>query len=76
MVAKVNVLEAVNRLTICPVCGAQLGWSPDYPLEKSCDCGDFTIVDVWADGDVSFEFKMASLKKVEADSRGSSDGGV
>jgi hypothetical protein len=58
MVMKVNVQDALNRLTVCPVCGAGLTVYPDYPTERSCHCGDFTITEVWTNGDVTFEFKM------------------
>lgn len=73
MVEKVNVLEAVNRLKTCPVCGADLSWDETYPLEKSCECGDFVISDVWLDGDVSFAFKMVSPEKLENEKHGATN---
>lgn len=66
MVAKVNIQQAVLNLAVCPVCRENLGWSADYPLEKSCDCGDFTITEVWLNGDVTFEFKMVAQAMTEA----------
>lgn len=57
-VIRVDLQEALSRLKLCPVCGIELTFYPDYPLERSCDCGDFTITAVWSTGDVSFEFKM------------------
>jgi hypothetical protein len=75
MVAKVNLQEAMSRLVSCPVCGAPLGWMPDFPLEKSCDCGDFTITEVWANGDVTFTFIMISPEKVESNATNNHDGG-
>jgi hypothetical protein len=70
MVMKVNVQESLNRLSRCPVCSAELVTYPNYPQERSCGdagCGEFTITDVWLDGDVSFQFKMASPEKLAAD---------
>jgi hypothetical protein len=65
MVTKVNLQEAIERLTTCPVCGASLIAYDNYPLERSCACGDFTITEVWSDGDVTFAFKMTAPEKLE-----------
>jgi hypothetical protein len=55
---KVTLQDALNRLKVCPVCGGELETLAEYPQERSCDCGDFTITEVYSDGDVVFEFKM------------------
>lgn len=69
MVAKVNIQEALDRLVSCPVCGGRLQVYQGYPLERACitGCGDFTITEVWSDGDVVFEFKMAAPEKLESE---------
>lgn len=67
MVIKVNIQEALSRLLLCPVCGQKLSTLDNYPQERSCECGDFTVTEVWGDGDVVFEFKMLAPEKIEED---------
>lgn len=60
MVDKVNIQEALDRLLKCPVCGGPLETNPSHPQFRMCsaECGDFSVTDVWMDGDVTFEFRM------------------
>lgn len=67
MVMKVNIQDALGRLLLCPVCGHKLSTLDNYPQERSCECGDFTVTEVWSDGDVVFEFKMLAPEKIEED---------
>jgi hypothetical protein len=63
-VMKVNLQEAMEKLHNCPVCGAELRTYDDYPLERSCSCGDFTVTEVWSTGDVVFQFKMNATEEI------------
>lgn len=74
MATKVNLQEALNRLVTCPVCGDELVTYPEYPMERSCECGDFTPTEVYSDGDVVFEFKMVAPEKLEDDDDGADEG--
>lgn len=62
-VIRVNIQDALNRLTVCPVCGDELEFPIDYPMERTCHCGDFTIVEVAGDGEVVFQFRMIPLEE-------------
>lgn len=64
---KVNLVEALSWLETCPVCSDELKIPHDYPLERVCGCGTFTVTDVWPSGEVSFEFKMAPMADLEAE---------
>lgn len=64
-VTKVSVQESLNRLTLCPICGAGLQMYVDIPMTRFCTCGEFVIVDIYSDGDVMFSFKMASQEKAD-----------
>lgn len=63
----VDIQETLDRLTVCPVCGNGLQVSDGYPLERSCDCGEFVITKVGSDGDVILEFHMLAPWKLEPD---------
>lgn len=60
MAMKVDIQEALNRLVSCPVCGGGLKMYEEYPQERSCDCGDFSVSAVWTNGDVEYTFKMVA----------------
>lgn len=60
MATKVDIQEALNRLVSCPVCGDALMFYDEYPQERSCNCGDFTVSGVWTNGDVEYTFKMVA----------------
>jgi hypothetical protein len=61
LVMKVNIQDALDRLRVCPVCGHELESNPDHPAIRYCECGEFTVTEVWLDGDVTFEFKMFAV---------------
>lgn len=58
MVFKVNIEESVARLKFCPCCGSELAPTGGSPSGRACECGEFTITDVWSDGEVVFAFSM------------------
>jgi hypothetical protein len=77
MAMKVNLEEALDRLRVCPICGRELESNPDHPSIRYCDeDGEFTVRDVWLDGDVTFEFKMFASVLGEGDDDSSDDPGV
>jgi hypothetical protein len=53
MMLRVDVEESINQLKNCPICGAELERSG---MGMRCECGDFVITAVWADGAVEFTF--------------------
>lgn len=60
MVIKVNLQETLDRLKNCPACGSELMTYTEYPQERICaeGCGDFTIADVYGNGDVVLAFRL------------------
>lgn len=57
-VIKVNIQDTLNRMKVCPCCGEEL--SAVDPMTRSCECGEFTITDVYSDGDVTLEFRLVA----------------
>jgi hypothetical protein len=67
MADRVGIQETLDRLTVCPVCAQALQMSDDYPMERSCVCGEFTITYVLTNGDVILEFCMLAPDTLESD---------
>lgn len=64
--ARIDILEALGRLRVCPVCGAELMTYVGAEFERECGCGSFTIIAVHTDGDVEFRFMMLNPEEVPA----------
>lgn len=62
---KVNIQEALERLQFCPICGCQLTIDPGFNEHRVCHCGQFTITDVYLDGDVGYQFVAINPEEVE-----------
>lgn len=66
MTAKViNLQQALGCIKFCAVCGSELSENPDHPLYRSCECGEFVIVEVWTNGDVTFNFHMFATETTD-----------
>lgn len=61
---RVDIQEALDRLRVCPVCGAGLNTYVGAELERECDCGVFTVTAVFTDGDIEFRFMMVNPREV------------
>lgn len=54
---KVNIQEALDRLQYCPICGENLHTPADTTLLRACDeHGDFSVQDVYLNGEVGYQF--------------------
>lgn len=67
MVNKVNLQDALNCLQNCPVCATEIiqPQPGEDMMVRSCTCGDFTITEVYANGDITFEFHMVAQTMIE-----------
>jgi hypothetical protein len=53
---RVNIQDSLNRLKFCPACGQQLETYEDCPQNRNCEHGEFSVTDIWDDGELAFQF--------------------